>query len=94
MDGFPETQGKILTNSSKFFENSSKILSKLKQNPQKLNLPEIQVTSVAAKTTKKACLTPRDYIMHDGNEQLTDSVIWKATDTQIGITSSYFLYVQ
>ena len=53
MDGFPETQGKILTNSSKFFENSSKILSKLKQNPQKLNLPEISVTSVAAKMTKK-----------------------------------------
>ena len=52
MDGFPETQGKILTNSSKFFENSSKILSKLKQNPQKLNLPEIPVTSIAAKTTK------------------------------------------
>ena len=45
MDGFPETQGKILTNSSKFFENSSKILSKLKQNPQKLNLPDIPVTS-------------------------------------------------
>ena len=53
MDGFPETQGKILTNSSKFFENSSKILSKLKQNPQKLNLPEIPVTCVAAKTAKK-----------------------------------------
>ena len=52
MDGFPETQGKILPNSSKFFENSSKILSKLKQNPQKLNLPEIPVTSIAAKTTK------------------------------------------
>ena len=56
MDGFPETQGKILTNSSKFFENSSKILSKLKQNPQKLNLPEIPFTCVAAKTAKKqAC---------------------------------------
>ena len=40
MDGFPETRGKIL--------------SKLKQNPQKLNLPEIPVTSIAAKTTKKA----------------------------------------
>ena len=59
MDGFPETQGKILTNSSKFFENSSKILSKLKQNPQKLNLPEIPVTCVAAKTAKKqACYNP------------------------------------
>jgi len=37
MDGFPETQGKIVTNSINFFENSSKILSKLKQNPKKLN---------------------------------------------------------
>ena len=53
MDGFPETQGKILNNSSNFFENSSKILSKLKQNPQKLNLPEIPFTCVAAKTAKK-----------------------------------------
>ena len=60
MDGFPETQGKILTNSSKFFENSSKILSKLKQNPQKLNLPEIPVTSIAAKTTKKACFMAKN----------------------------------
>ena len=57
MDGLPETQGKIFNISSKFFENSSKMLSKLKQKPQKLNLPEISVTSVAAKTTKKqACL--------------------------------------
>jgi len=53
MHCFPETQGKIINNSSKFFENSSKILSKLKENPQKLNLPEIPVTSIAAKTTKK-----------------------------------------
>ena len=51
MHCLPETQGKILNNSSKFFENSSKILSKLKQNPKKLNLPKIPVTSVAAKTT-------------------------------------------
>ena len=53
MDGPSETQGKNLNNSSKCYENSSKILSKLKQNPQKLNLPEIPVTSIAAKTTKK-----------------------------------------
>ena len=53
MDGFPETQGKILPNSSNFFENSSKILSKLKQNPQKLKKPEIPFACVAAKTAKK-----------------------------------------
>jgi len=51
MHYLPETQGKILN-------NSSKILSKLKQNPQKLNLPEISVTFVAAKTSKKAWCTP------------------------------------
>ena len=56
MHGLPETQVKILNKSSNFFKNSSKMLSKLKQNPQKLNLPEISVTSVAAKTTKKACV--------------------------------------
>ena len=56
MDGFPETQGKILTNSSKFFENSSKILSKLKQNPEKLNLPQIPVTLLLQKRLKKAWL--------------------------------------
>ena len=54
MDGLLETHGKIVNNSSKFYENSSKILSKLKQNPQKLNLPEIPVTCVAAKTAKKS----------------------------------------
>ena len=56
MVGLSETQGKILNNSSKFYENSSKILSKLKQKPQKLYLPEIPVTSIATKATKKACL--------------------------------------
>ena len=46
MDGISDTRGKILNNSSKFYENSSKIL-------KKLNLPEIPVTSIAAKMTKK-----------------------------------------
>ena len=53
MQCFPDTQGKFLNNSSKFFENSSKIFSKLKLKPQKLNKPEILVTSIAAKTAKK-----------------------------------------
>ena len=35
MDGLLETQGKILNNSSKFYENSSKILLQLKQNTKK-----------------------------------------------------------
>ena len=56
INGLSETRGKILNNSSKFFENSSKILSKLKQNPEKLNLPEISDTSSYAKTTKKPVL--------------------------------------
>ena len=54
MQCFPDNQGKFLNNSSKILENSSKIFSKLKQKPQKLNLPEILVTSVAAKTAKKS----------------------------------------
>ena len=54
MQCFPDTQGKFLNNSSKFFENSSKIFSKLKLKPQKLNKPEILVTSIAAKTAKKS----------------------------------------
>ena len=46
MQCFPDTQGK-------FLNNSSKIFSKLKLKPQKLNKPEILVTSNAAKTAKK-----------------------------------------
>ena len=44
---------KIKQNSMRILENSSKMLPKLKQNPQKLNLPEILFSLVAAKTTKK-----------------------------------------
>ena len=55
MQRVTETQDKILKNSSKCIENSSKIFSKLNQNLQKPNIPEIPVASSAAKTTKKAC---------------------------------------
>ena len=37
MDGLSETQGKILNNSSKFYENFNKILSKLKEKSFKKN---------------------------------------------------------
>jgi len=45
---FQKLKGKFSISQARFCQNSSKILSKLKQNPQKLNLPD-----VAAKTTKK-----------------------------------------
>jgi len=47
MHCLPDSQGNIVN-------NSSKILSNLKPNSQKLNLPQIPVTSVALKATKKA----------------------------------------
>ena len=65
MRRLPETQRKILNNSSKFFENLSKILSKHKQNPQKLNLPEIPFTCDAAKTAKKQA-----WIMFNGGVEV------------------------
>ena len=50
---FSITQVNFMKTQANVCENSRKILSKFKQNPQKLNLPEIPVTSVAAKMTKK-----------------------------------------
>jgi len=52
MDGLSETQGKILNKSCKLFEISSQILSKLNQDPKKLNLLEIPVMSIAVNATK------------------------------------------
>ena len=49
--------GKLKENFRKLKQNFRKLKQnpqKLKQIPQKLNLPEIPVTSVAAKTTKKS----------------------------------------
>ena len=60
MDGISDTPGKIINNSSIFFLNQAKFCKNSSIIIKKLNLPEIPVTSIAAKATKnKPVLNPK-----------------------------------